>query len=355
MYYPSAPLSQNGAPNLGTGSFVLDGASEKAAQIFAASATKSIRKVYFRTAGVTTGATLDVRIETVDASGDPSGTLWATDTNISHVLADTDDNNWNLTAALTADASVTRGDKFAVVIANPAASFGNFQLNSCNDEETSGFPYADLFTASWAKVNQRLLITVEYSDGSYEPLFGSTHPGAPVNNNTFNSGTATNERGNIFQIPFPARATGCWAVLDADGPFAVKLYDSNGTDVLCTTGTHASALRPITTPGHFFLPFTATANLAKDTNYRIVIVPTSTTNIITYDFEVPAAAFMDSFPGGQKVHQTIKTSGNWAEDNTNRVYVGVQLDAFDDGTAVGGGGDMGLNQTLHTIGSGIQA
>lgn len=348
MYYPPTPLSINGAPNLGSGSFTLDAANEKAAQIFSASATKSIRKIHFRVAGITTGATLDCRIESVGADGNPSGTLFGTDTNIAYVLAGTDDDTWRATDNLTADASVTTGDKFAVVIVNPAVDPGNFQINSSNDEAHDGYPYAVHFTSAWAKVPQTVLINVEYSDGSFEPLFGYTHPGAPINTNTFNSGTATNERGNIFQMPFPARATGCWALMDGDGPFEIKLYDSNGTDVLCTTGEHIASIRAATTAGAYYLPFTATANLSKDTNYRIAIVPTTTTNLSTYDFEVPAAGAMDWFPCGQKVTQTIKTSGNWVQDTTNRVYVGVQLDAFDDG--VGGGGSSTTINNYGVIG-----
>ena len=116
---PPWPSSVSGLPNIGGVAYTLDAGSEKAAVIDSAVAAKSIRKVRFRTGTVTTGATLDIRIETLDASGDPSGTLWAANTNVSHVLNATDDNVWLVTGALTADATLAVGDKYAIVIVNP--------------------------------------------------------------------------------------------------------------------------------------------------------------------------------------------------------------------------------------------
>jgi len=64
------------------GNRIIDAAGEKVAFIFEAPKTGTIDRLLFRTLGVTSGATVDVRLETIDASnGHPSGTLWGTDTN----------------------------------------------------------------------------------------------------------------------------------------------------------------------------------------------------------------------------------------------------------------------------------
>lgn len=336
---PLWPPQYTTAPNNASSTYTINAAGEKVALVCRATATKSIRKIVFRTATVTVGDTLDCRIETVDGTtGDPSGTLFGTNTNVSLVVNSTDDNLWLTTAALTADASVNKGDLFAIVLVNGGGG-GNMQIQGYGDDvQASGFPYGDLFdTGAWAKSAAATpVMGVEYSDGSYEAILG-LHGAGVVNNNTFNSGSSPSRRGNLFTLPFPARAAGCWAWVDADGDFTIRLYDSDGTTVLATTGSIDKDVRQNTAAGMFFLPFTATANLSKNTNYRISIEPDTVTSLISYDFDVPTAGYMDQFCGGQSVYSTTYTSPNWTETTTKRAFVGVFLDAFDDGTAVGGG------------------
>jgi hypothetical protein len=90
------------------------------AYIFRAPKTGTITKVGFRTVTVITGATVDVRLETVSATdGHPTGSLVGTNANASQVIADTNDNVF-FTVTLTAGASVTAGDVLAVVVVAPA-------------------------------------------------------------------------------------------------------------------------------------------------------------------------------------------------------------------------------------------
>jgi hypothetical protein len=315
---------------------LIDAASEKAAIVFAATAAKNIHKVHLRTSTVTTGDTVDVRVETVDtaANGDPTGTLWATNTNASLVIAGSDDNVWK-EATLTADATVAIGDIVSIVVANGGGG-GNMNLVSYADM-TASFPYGDHFTASWAKLANCPLIIPEYSDGSFEPIYGMAENGA-INARTFKSDDATNRRGNIFQVAFPSRAKGAWAWVDGDAAFTIKLYDAAGTSELATTAATNAFQRSAATPGLYFLPFTSSVNLSKDTNYRVAVVPSAASNIVAYDFDVPAAGMLDMFPGGQNCHRSVYTSSAWVETTTSRAYVGVMLDAFDDGVGGGGGG-----------------
>jgi hypothetical protein len=330
--FPAWPTTWSGGPSIGA-LLVIDAASEKAATIFACTSAKAVHKVYVRTATVATGDTVDVRIETVDsaANGDPTGTLWAANTNASLVIASSDDNVWKL-ATLTADATCTVGSVMAVVVVNGGAG-GNIIIGS-NSDSGSNFPYGDLYTGSWAKQIAIPLIVVEYSDGTYEPLFGMTDTGGPVNTNTFNSGSATNRRGNIFQVGFPTRVKGCWTWVDADGDYTCTLYDSAGTSILATTATINNFQRQATSAGIQVFPFLATANLSASTNYRIAIVPTTVTNLSTHDFDVPTAPMLDMFPGGQSMFATTYTSSAWVDTaTTRRAYLGVILDAFDNGAS----------------------
>jgi hypothetical protein len=341
--FPAWPTSASGVPST-SGAFAIDAAAEKAASIWVASAAKAIRTIHIRTATVATGDTVDVRVETVDsaANGDPTGTLHTTNSNASLAIGSGDDNVWK-SVQLTADtATLAIGDVFACVVVNGGGG-GNIQIAGYQDQSVAGIPYGDLFTASWAKNSNAALIIPQYSDGSFEPIFGFADTGGPINTTTFNSGTATNRRGNIFQVPFPCRAKGAWAWVDADGDFTIKLYDSDGTTVLATTANVNRFQRQGAAGALSFVPFTAAATLAANTSYRIVVVPADTTNLSTYDFDVPAAAMLDMFPGGQNCHASVFTSSAWVETTTRRGYLGVFLDAFSDGIGAGGGASQLVN------------
>jgi len=330
--FPPIAATASGAPGLST-SIAITAAGHKAAHIFQAAVAKSIHKVHIRTGTVTTGDTVDVRVETVDnaANGDPTGTLWGTNTNGSLVIASSDDNVWK-NVTLTADAVLAIGDVVALVVANGGGG-GNMIFNAFQDHLVL-HAYTDLFTAAWVKSTGSLLFVPEYSDGSFGPIAGYSGAGAPINSTTFNSGTATNRRGNIFQLPVPCRAAGCWGWIDADGDYTVKLYDSDGTSVLATTATINAFQRGSTAGGPTYHPFTTSATLAKATNYRIVVIPSTTTSLTTYDFDVPVAGMLDMFPGGQNCKASVYTSGAWVETATRRGYLGVMLDAFDDAVPV---------------------
>jgi hypothetical protein len=317
--------------------FTIDANGEKAAIIFAASAAKAIHKVHFRTGTVTTGGTLDIRVETVDnaANGDPTGTLWAATTNGSSVVAGTDDNVWK-SVTLTADATVSIGNIVALVAV--CGSPGSLSLLGFGDQST-GFPYGDLYTGTWTKNLVLPIMVPEYSDGSFEPIFGLSDTGDPVTTtSTFNSGSTTNRRGNRFTLPFPARAKGCWVWADTDGDYTVILYDTDGTTPLATTASVNNFQRQANAASIHLYPFTTTASLAAGSMYRLAIVPSSVTNVTVYDVAVVSAAMLDMFPGGQNCHLDIYTSGAWVNTTTARTYLGVFLDGFDDGAQTGGGG-----------------
>jgi hypothetical protein len=341
--FPAWPATFSVAPSLSTGTYTIDAAGEKAAYVFAASAAKAIRKVHVRTATVATGDTVDVRIETVDtgANGDPTGTLHTVNSNGALVIAGGDDNVWK-SVTLTADtATLAIGDVLSIVIVNGGG--GGSMTFAGYADHNHYFPYGELFTSAWAKQLTPPIIVPEYSDGSFAPIYGYLDIGGPVNTNTFKSDDTTNKRGNQFQLAFPARATGAWAFVDGDATFTIKLFDSDGTSVLGTTAATNAFQRQTTTGGLFFLPFTTTATLAASTTYYLAVVPGTTANISTYDFDVPAAGMLDMFPGGQSCHASVYTSSVWTATTTRRAYLGVFLDAFSDGVGSGGGAAMLIN------------
>lgn len=348
ILFPTRPPHLAAAIAFGN-NLVIDANDEKAAFIFMAPKTGTVSKIWFRTATVTTGDTVDVRLETVDATtGAPSGTLFAANTNGSQSILLTDDNTVFVTT-LTATASVTKGDLLTIVVALPSVAVGNMVIAAISGAAMAlEYPYSALYTGTWAKGTNICCCALEYNDGSYAHVEG-VFPFSAVANTAFNSGSTPDERGNMFQVPFPCRVTGFWLWADLDGNCDIVLYDSDGTTALLTKSLDLDN-RPVTTNARQVYPFNSTANLSANTNYRIVLKPTSATSVTLQEFTVNAAAVMDAHSGGQNVHLTTRVdAGSWTQTTTQRAMIGVALDGFDDAVSAAGGGGRRSSVSLGGI------
>ena len=334
-----------------SGNITVDANSEKAACILQAPKTGTIAKIAWRTGTVTLGDTMDVRLETVDASAFPavpSGTLWDTNTNGSQIVLLTDDNTW-FTTTLTAGASVTKGDKLAVVISLPGSAVGNMQINQRQDAVLSGIPYGLPFTTAWGSASFPLAMALEYDDGSYEPL--ELLPATTLTSTSFNNTSTPDSIGLRFKVPFPCRVTGAWFLGDTDGDFDVKLVNTSynqgaGTGILASLSMDKD-IRRLDATGVYSVYFTATAELAANTFYRMVIEPSSATNLAVQDIAVNSLALLDTMPGGQNFHRTTAKDptgdGSWTNynnvtDGFRYPLMGLIIDGFADDAGVGGGG-----------------
>jgi hypothetical protein len=321
---------------------ILDETTTKHAFILQAPKTGNIRKVGFTTGSVTTGVSLGVRIETVNSSGNPSGTLWGTNTNASQTINDTDDNTWFLTQ-LTADAAVNKGDTFAVVFDNPSGAgeltlwwwirlYGGLHV-----------PAGKFFQSSvWgSEFEVQPAIMLEYSDSS-RPIVQGTAPVADLTFYGFDSGTTPDERGIIFTMPFRCRARGAWMVglPNAGGTYRLRLYDTDGSATLAQTAsldgdvkTHASNFRSA------YVEFASSVELQAGSTYRLTLLPETTGNDVgLLAVVVDQAAHLDAWPGGQAIHHTHRTNaGAWTQVTTERPVMGLVLDQVDDGAGGGSG------------------
>lgn len=343
VFIPAPDMFQwSGAPSFNNSP--IDAADEGVAAILAIPKTGNVLKILFSTRTVTTGATVTGRIETLDAAvtpATPSGTLYHANATGTLVVNSTDD-NIGLTISFASAAPVTKGDKVAVIVKNPLVSFGNIQIADFADDVTN-FPYKMLNTGispliSWAVIARAPIVGLEYDDGSYEHIHGCW-PITTITTTTYNNTSTPDEIGIRFQVAFPCRASGMWAYMDPDGDFNVNLYDSDGvTKIASTSYAVDKDVSGTTTAGYHFFKFATTANLTKDTYYRLVIEPSSATSLSLYDFTVLTAAVMDAFDGGQLVHLTSAKDptgeGSWTNTTTRRPWMGLEIDAFDD--AVGG-------------------
>ena len=345
VLWPRIPDNINTTPTYTA--VVLDGADEAQAVIFQAPKTGNISNVCFATGTVTTGETMDVRLESVDtATGDPSGSLFGTNTNGALVINNADDNTF-LCKTLTSAAAVTQGNYIALVLKNPNTSFGNLQIRTFADDGISQFPYnANFITGSWAKATTGSLVAIGYDDGTY-PYIASNHPiESALTVRTYNSGTAGADiYGVRFQVPFNVTVNGAWMWADTDGDADLLLVDSTynegaGTGILATATVDPN-IDSAATAGLMVYRFNTSVVLSSDTWYRLILRPTTVSNVTLYQFDVLNTSIMQATPGGQNFQMTTAKTptgdGDWTNSSTDQIWMGIILNSFDKlgGTGVG--------------------
>lgn len=344
--WPPRPSS----PNPTTGNITIDAADEMAGVVCEAPKAGNIAHILWRTRTVTTGATVDVRMETVDTSNaQPSGTLFGTNTNGSQVVADANDNVWFRTS-LTASATVAIGDIFATLIKNPSSSFGNMQIAGIEQiNSLVSFPYIfGPLASNLAEFGGQAtpIFVFEYDDGSYAaPEFA--WPVDTVSNVTANTGSNPDEVAVYFTPQAKMRAIGWYASLlnNAAADYRVQLYESgNNTPLAISTrdATFSANSSQRWHTGRF-----AAQTLAAGTTYRLGFLPTTGTNISVKYWEAPSAYanVLNSIPGLAAMHYSSRNrsgttdpdSASWTEIAYRRLFAGLLIDQLDDGAGGGGG------------------
>jgi len=323
---------------IGTGStnantHVIDASGEKSGAIFQSPKTGDIVKIHFRTRTVTTGGTVDVRLETI-SSLFPSGTLFATNTNASQVINAADDNVW-FSPTLTAAATVALGDYLAIVIVRDAA--GNIQIatsDSTSQPSTTGaFPRGCLFTSSWAGTNTMPSFFLEYSDGTILPI-SPFHLLNQTSDGTYTSTSTPDERGNIFRVAFPCTVCGVqsYYLMDPGSTGEFVLYDS-ASNVIASVNVSGSEKSNSNTNSHHL--FTTPVTLSAGVDYRLTLKATHATNIVAQYYSERRGHTVPVF--GTTIQKTSRTdSGAWTEDSTREIRTYPIFSGFDDGASAGG-------------------
>jgi hypothetical protein len=314
----------------------LTAAGHYAAFIFAAREDMAITHVGCRIGTVAGSPTAEVRIETVDTSGLPSGTLWATNTNgtTGTITSDT-----NILQALTATANITKGQVFCVMIKYASGTSIIVQHTSLNNPVASNLPYRVLNTGTPTK-GQLFDCLPTIALGSSSTTFyhvPGTLPVASLTTNAFNN-TNSAKRGLLFTPPMSCRAVGIrWHQNNNAGNYNAVLYDSGGTELSSSStaydGDHAiSSVGGLSTV-FFDNPVTLTAG----TTYRIAIEPSSATNCNVSTIVLPSANYRGASPAGATANYTTFATATWTDTATDTLPImDVVIDQLDNGA--GGGG-----------------
>ncbi len=339
--YPGLLKSGAGAPVLSNMDAMTTSGTHNSCVVLTANQDMVISHVGFKAQAATGSPTADVRIETVTAgTGIASGTLWATNTNIVTATITT---TFAL-HALTASATITKGQQFAVVI--------KFQTGTtlttgtlANLGQVLGNPYRHTnLTGSDVKATNAGVNIVLGSSTTEFYAIDNLFPAASVATNAFSNSVAGAKRGVRFQLPFKALAVGAKVYQGtAVGDYSLKLESDAGAELSSSStafeGDISSALATATNK----LFFDNTVTLSAATWYRLMIEPSSATNVNMYSATTPGANYLKGWPGGTSwFYTTYTTAGGYVDTATDQVpLMDLLIKQLDDGGAGGGGGSGG--------------
>ena len=303
----------------------------------------NITKVLIRTAGVTNTANgVDIGIQTVDASGDPSGSAYK---GMAVASGQAVSSSTFIEATLgTQASSVAEGDVVAIVTAFNSFTAGDrvdLAANATIDEDNR-FGYSSIFTGSWGKDIDNVfgVCALGYDDGTYEPITGCW-PGI-LQTVSFNNATSPNVIGNRFQLTFGCRVKGAWMRCDVDvlDDFNWELAEDDNTAIpigLASANLFAvdGAQVRYTSVGNFFYHFGAKPTLSADTWYRLSVNPSTTNNLSIVRANSHSAATLAGYGQGLLNYQSTSNDGgtNWTDDTIRRVQIGLIIDQIETGGA----------------------
>ena len=177
-------------------------------------------------------------------------------------------------------------------------------------------------------------MALKYNDGTYG-FVPFTFPYVTFNQTTYNNGSTPDERGLIFQFPVAVRIAAAWTQFTptaTNGAFDIVLYDSDGTTALETISVDGNVHRGVgaNTGGLTYVWFSQSRELLANTNYRLVVKPTTVNNSLnSCDWYMNTAGMLDALEGGQNWHETTRTDGGaWTQTTTRRPMIGLLLDGL---------------------------
>jgi hypothetical protein len=278
----------------------------------------------------TVAGDLDIRIETVDSGGLPSGTLWDTNTEGTISLLTSDDFVVK-TCTLTAGAVVSANDFIAVKIRANASSTPTVQL-VCTQQQQTGMPYRCYDLGTPTKDIYPPMIHLQFSDGSLMRQQFGLETIADANYDFFDN---TNVLGIKFQLPFDATIKGFWFTADINADATCRLYAPDGSTILRSQDVYYGVVRSAGDPYPRHMIFNSDVNLKARTWYRIGLISGSATSSTIY---TPGILTETNFGTG------------WFMDQAEELSNMIQHTESDDDTPSGEGSWTDTPTKICTIG-----
>jgi len=272
--------------------------------VFKMPATGKLYSISFVTTTVTTGdSAFVVRIEGVDSSGNPDGTLKYTNGEGTVNILDTNDNT-NIECLINGSSGVdvVDGDEVAVVLKLSAGSSGNLTIRS-SSASARNYPYLGDYNISTGttitKIAQTPNVCVKIGDRYQCPSGCYFFTGTSGDTAYFES---PKERGIGIMFPVTKNLSGFWwyNALYASTSFIVRLYSNPlGSPVLeASTGTQAYAKHASNTIRYSAYEFDTCFKLKKNSLYVLAIAPQDANQLRFRTLPI-ASALKSAAPLGQ--------------------------------------------------------
>ena len=301
---------------------------------------KSVTKIHLPLYSIGTN-TAKALVETVDASGNPTGTLYSPGNSTVNFTFTNSSYHWR---SLTFDGSfaITAGDYLGagVEILTGTANTYLCKISGINGTPHPGFAQSRHYTTSWGRSIHHYGVIIEFSDGTMWPLDGSGMPSKSGINTAFDANDNPNHRGNRFRL-LEDLEFDCFyfhrPTTSAD--YKVKLYGPSG---LLKEATMDESLYFNDWYPTFLECDGAPVVLEKDTDYVVCWAPISTTltmNPIVQTMESQAlkdgGAFKDISEA--KAHNPTDVT-DFTLDHTKLMSIWPAFSGVDIPAGGGGGG-----------------
>jgi len=330
-------------------------ASQKVAFVFVppiAGGNLTVTDVCFIASDATSAGNCDVRVETVGADGNPSGSLVSANTNVIFNIASTGVK----TATLTASAALTAGTPYAIVFAYSSGTWG-IGVQSVDAGNRGGMLGQQ---AVWIRTNNGSAWTNQSTYPQYAACFGlklsggayANIPGvsafSAINRTTFNNTTTVRKRGSALTPRFAGTACGFYFFggSPAGADWSAVLQTTAGS-VLATWAADKDYGNYYgggnSTNYMWFVRgyFNAAVDLTAGTTYDLVLVPGSATNItvVTGSILTADANSIQILPGqADNIQVEIDNAAARTTDATKWPFMGLLFSQLSDnagGTASG--------------------
>jgi len=306
----------------------LDASTDKLAYVFQIPKSGNVTKIGFRTSTVTVADTLKITLQTVDSSGNPTGTLYGGSALVTQAAPAS--NTW-YEVTLGTPAAAIQGDVVAAVIEFNSYVAGNLQITIHADGPK--FPFINQNdAAAWAHQSGGIIMSLGYDDGSYG--MNNTLPITAFTSQAYNSGSTPDERALKFSIPVTCRVCGASINIAtaAGANFDVVLYDTDGTTVLASVSMDGD-VKGGTAMNRMVVYFPTPVTLTAGASYRLSVKPTTANSVTVIEMTVNNAAYLEAIPGGTTCILSTRTdAGAWSDTTTIRPKQGLIIDQLDDGS-----------------------
>lgn len=350
--YPSYMGSLLGCTQSGTATAVLDAADEHVAFVGKIPKTGTINKIGFSlSASSSPDLTLRAALETVDltAVGAPVATTTAGSTlyvaNASGTVVNPGTGVHWIALNGGSGVAVTKGDDVSITVRVSSFTSGSVTIRYGMFGPlgtASIFPYTYTYLNSTATPGSAPgNFALQYATDGCVPLAKSSSA-VSIGTESWMSSSNPDRRGLRFKMPWACTINGIVAMVDQDIDTTIKVYDSDEFTELASVALDSSNRYQ---NGHALIQyeFPSSVTLAADTAYRVVLLPTSTTNIVLLHSTVTddgGNVTMKGLEGGAEWYWTqfngTPNSGShvWTDTATKRPHIGVIVDSI---TASGGG------------------